>query len=69
VATFTGKIFCKFLSQLTNEEHDLSADTIDVLGTTSSWFGATYAEDKPIVQRSIRALVEAGEYPSCLWSG
>ncbi len=43
--------------------------TCEVLGTTSSWFGATYAEDKPIVQRSIRALVEAGEYPSCLWSG
>lgn len=43
--------------------------TCEVLGTTSSWFGATYAEDKPIVQRSIRALVDTGEYPACLWGG
>jgi len=41
--------------------------TCEVLRTTSSWFGATYAEDKPIVQRSIRALVDAGEYPANLW--
>ena len=43
--------------------------TCEVLRTTSSWFGATYAEDKPIVQRSIRALVDAGEYPANLWGG
>lgn len=41
--------------------------TCEVLRTSSSWFGATYAEDKPIVQRSIRALVDAGEYPANLW--
>jgi len=41
--------------------------TCEVLRTTSSWFGATYVEDKPIVQRSIRALVEAGDYPANLW--
>ena len=42
--------------------------TCEVLGTTSAWFGATYSEDKPIVQRSIRALVDSGEYPPSLWS-
>jgi hypothetical protein len=41
--------------------------TCEVLRTSSSWFGATYAEDKPLVQRSIRALVDAGEYPVNLW--
>jgi hypothetical protein len=43
--------------------------TCEVLRTTSSWFGATYAEDKPSVQGSIRTLVEAGEYPADLWGG
>ena len=42
--------------------------TCEVLRTSSTWFGATYAEDKPAVQRSIAALVEQGEYPACLWS-
>lgn len=41
--------------------------TCEVLRTTSAWFGATYAEDKPVVQRSIRSLVERGEYPASLW--
>ncbi|MCE9630836.1 MAG: nucleotidyltransferase [Planctomycetia bacterium] len=42
--------------------------TCEVLRTTASWFGATYSEDKAIVQRSIAALVEAGEYPVNLWA-
>ncbi|MFM7108493.1 MAG: NDP-sugar synthase [Planctomycetaceae bacterium] len=41
--------------------------TCEVLRTTSSWFGATYAEDKAAVQASIAALVRAGEYPASLW--
>ena len=41
--------------------------TCEVLRTTSSWFGATYAEDKAAVQASIAALVKAGEYPANLW--
>jgi hypothetical protein len=27
----------------------------------------TYVEDRPIVQASIAALVQAGEYPARLW--
>ena len=39
----------------------------EVLPTTSTWFGATYAEDKAAVQASLRKLVAAGEYPASLW--
>jgi hypothetical protein len=42
--------------------------TCEVLRTTSSWFGATYSEDKAIVQQSLAALVRAGEYPAALWT-
>jgi hypothetical protein len=41
--------------------------TCEVLRTSSTWFGATYADDKPLVQASLARLVAAGEYPPSLW--
>ena len=41
--------------------------TVQVLPTSSSWFGVTYREDRPVVVESIRELVKAGEYPAQLW--
>jgi choline kinase len=38
-----------------------------VIPTSSKWFGVTYKEDKPIVQKSISTLVENGTYPENLW--
>jgi UTP-glucose-1-phosphate uridylyltransferase len=42
--------------------------TCEVLRTSSEWFGATYAEDKPLVQASLARLVGAGDYPAHLWA-
>jgi hypothetical protein len=39
-----------------------------VIPTGSKWFGVTYKEDKPIVQKSISELVNNGTYPSKLWA-
>jgi choline kinase len=41
--------------------------TFKVIPTDSKWFGVTYKEDKPIVQKNISNLVENGTYPSKLW--
>lgn len=41
---------------------------VKVLKTSATWFGVTYREDKPVVERSIRALVDHGAYPPNLWS-
>jgi len=41
--------------------------TVAVLDTASRWFGVTYRDDKETVQASIRALVDAGEYPPSLF--
>ncbi len=41
--------------------------TCQILRTTSSWFGVTYREDRPIVIESVRQLVQRGEYPAQLW--
>ena len=39
-----------------------------VIPTDQKWFGVTYKEDKPIVQKSISELVENGTYPENLWA-
>lgn len=41
--------------------------TVDVLDTTSKWFGVTYSEDRPTVVENLRKLHEAGEYPDKLF--
>jgi len=38
-----------------------------VIPTSSKWFGVTYKEDKPIVQKSLSELIEKGIYPNKLW--
>jgi UTP-glucose-1-phosphate uridylyltransferase len=38
-----------------------------VLECDANWFGVTYIEDKPLAQKEILKLVEAGEYPENLW--
>ncbi len=38
-----------------------------VIPTSSKWFGVTYKEDKPIVQKSLSDLIENGVYPNALW--
>ena len=47
---------------------DSQRATCRVLRTTSTWFGVTYKEDRPLVIAGIRQLIESGEYPENLWS-
>jgi dTDP-glucose pyrophosphorylase len=42
--------------------------TCRVLRTTSTWFGVTYKEDRPLVIEGIRKRIAAGEYPQKLWT-
>ena len=41
--------------------------SVKVLDTPSSWFGVTYAEDRPGVVAKLKTLVDEGIYPSPLW--
>jgi Nucleotidyl transferase len=41
---------------------------IEVIPTSSLWFGVTYKEDAPFVQASLNELIKNGEYPGNLWS-
>jgi NDP-sugar pyrophosphorylase family protein len=40
---------------------------IKVIPTGAKWFGVTYKEDAPEVQKSLNALIDKGEYPKSLW--
>ncbi|MBN1893201.1 nucleotidyltransferase [bacterium] len=40
---------------------------VSVLSTDSKWFGITYQEDRPEVEKGIRRLVSGGVYPQRLW--
>ncbi|MEP0775326.1 MAG: NTP transferase domain-containing protein [Acidobacteriota bacterium] len=42
--------------------------TVEVLTTSSSWFGLTHREDTAAVRRHLAQLVEGGAYPPRLWS-
>ena len=40
--------------------------SVDVLETSAIWFGVTYQEDRPFVQKELRTLHEKGVYPEKL---
>ena len=40
---------------------------VEVIPTSSKWFGVTYKEDAPVVEAAIKKLVQQGEYPDNLW--
>jgi NDP-sugar pyrophosphorylase family protein len=81
VFKFIEKIFAEFLA---NQGGDPKAEffipiigdrfikekkgNIRIIPTSAQWFGVTYKEDAPEVQKSLNSLIEAGEYPSNLWS-
>lgn len=41
--------------------------SIKVIPTSAPWFGVTYREDAPIVQKNLDQLIETNEYPNRLW--
>ncbi len=47
--------------------NDLIKDKVHVEKTDESWFGVTYQEDKKLVTKKIKELIEIGKYPNNLW--
>ena len=56
-----------FVPSVVNTLINANAISVDVLATSSPWFGVTYAADKPIVVAKIQKLIDEGLYPSSLW--
>ena len=41
--------------------------TVKVLTSSDKWYGVTYKEDKPMVQKAMADMHESGRYPEKLW--
>ncbi len=41
---------------------------VQVVPSPSQWLGMTYPEDKPLVRTGMQALIDAGQYPTPLWT-
>lgn len=81
VFDISEKLFAQFLAENKSNpkseffipivaEHFINeaGGAIKVIPTTSQWFGVTYKEDAPSVQKSVDELVKAGVYPNNLWA-
>ena len=78
--SYTQKLFREFLqhhgSELKSEffipivadQFIKEGGKVEIISTTSSWFGVTYKEDAPFVENSLNKLVQKREYPERLWS-
>ena len=56
-----------FIPLMVNKLINEKTENVNVLDTTSKWFGVNYAADRQSVVDKIQALVDAGEYPSKLF--
>lgn len=77
--SYTQKLFNEFLAKHGKESKSeffipIVADQfikeggkVEIIPTTSSWFGVTYKEDAPFVENSLNQLISNGEYPTYLW--
>ncbi|MDB5192785.1 MAG: nucleotidyltransferase [Segetibacter sp.] len=57
-----------FIPLVADEFSKTGKGEIKVIPTNAQWFGVTYKEDAPTVQRKIDELVSSGEYPESLWA-
>ena len=77
---YTRKLFREFLR---DHIHDAKSEffipivgdqfineggVIRVITTHVPWFGVTYKEDAPEVEKNLKELVQKGEYPKSLWT-
>ena len=56
-----------FIPLMVNKLINDDTATVEVLDTTATWFGVTYAADRPDVVAKIAKLVEEGIYPAKLF--
>ena len=80
VFAYTQKMFREFLEKnvqnlkseffipIVADRFVKEGGTIKVVKTSSPWFGVTYKEDAPAVEKQLHDLVSKGEYPERLWS-
>ena len=56
-----------YIPEIMSQAHQEGYAVAKVLDTKAKWYGVTYKEDTDNVRKSIKELVEQGEYPNNLW--
>lgn len=56
-----------FIPLMVNKLINDGTATVEVLDTTSKWFGVTYAKDRPDTVARIQSLIDNGTYPAKLF--
>lgn len=62
-----GELKSEFFIPIVADQFIKEGGVIEVIPTTSLWFGVTYKEDAPFVKQSLDQLINNGEYPTNLW--
>ena len=61
---------CEFLIPIVlNELLEENKVIVDVIETTSTWYGVTYKEDKELVVNAINKMIKEGTYNNNLYGG
>ena len=58
----------EFFIPLVADKFINNGGTIAVIPTSATWFGVTYKEDAPFVEKTLNKMISNGEYPSSLWA-
>lgn len=78
--SYTQQLFEEFLAQhgqelkseffipIVADRFILEGGKVEIIPTSSNWFGVTYKEDAPFVAASLGKLIAEGEYPTSLWT-
>lgn len=56
-----------YIPEIMSQAHQEGFAVAKVLDTKAKWYGVTYKEDTALVRKSLKELVEQGEYPNNLW--
>ncbi len=58
-----------FLPTVVNDLIKADRAEVSVFRSSDRWYGVTYREDKPVVEKAIRDMIGEGKYPEKLWEG
>ena len=56
-----------YISSFANKLITEGTASFAVLPNDEKWYGVTYREDKPVVEKAFAEMTKAGDYPSPLW--
>jgi hypothetical protein len=68
LANFGKELKSEFFIPLVADEFIKEGGKIAVIPTTANWFGVTYKEDAPFVEKTLNEMIAKGEYPTSLWN-